>query len=53
MYRKDKKTGDGDNKQGWPTTSKTKAIREKRLQTENEQHNLKGRKKERRKEGKS
>ena len=43
IYKKDRKTGDGDNKEGWPTNSKTKAIMESRLQTEIAQRSLKAR----------
>ncbi len=40
MYRKDRSTGDGDNKEGWPTNVKTKTLMESNLQADISQRSL-------------
>ncbi len=34
MYKKDRRTKEGDNKEGWPTNIKTKTLMESKLQSE-------------------
>lgn len=40
MHRKDRSSGEGDNKEGWPTNVKTKTLMESHLQAEISQRTL-------------